>query len=51
MLLTGPMVGGKTGNRLEHRFIADLEKDRQHAAVNQDYSGNQDYIALALTQE
>ena len=34
-----------------HRFIADLEKDRQHATANQDYSTNQDSIALVLTQE
>ena len=32
------MDGGKTANRAEHSFIADLEKDRQHAAANQDYS-------------
>ena len=45
------MDGGKTANRLDTVFIVDLEKDRQHAAANQDYSTKQDSTALELTQE
>ena len=42
------MDGGKTANRLDTVFIADLKEDRQHAAANQDYSTNQDSIALDI---